>query len=293
MKRLITLHDHVNLESILAYADGVLIGNDQFGTRLCHSFSSDEINQICQEAFELKKDVFVVANQMMTDDELDQFSNWLDELKLSLIKGIVVADLGAIMTLKEKGLEDKAIYNPETLITNHYDFNFLEALNIQGVYAAKEITLDDLEAIGKHKKLNMFMVGHGHLNMFYSKRQLIKNYEIHLEQDLDLHNRQDLRLIEEKRSDEPYPVLEDHAGTHVFRSKVMHVLNHIDLLSPWIDYMVIDTIFKDDRYGMLVSQMYATHDHELKENIQAEYQETWDEGFFYKKTVYKGKGGEQ
>ncbi len=57
--------------------------------------------------------------------------------------------------------------------------------------------------------------------------------------------------------------------------------------------MVIDTIFKDDRYGMLVSQMYATHDHELKENIQAEYKETWDEGFFYKKTVYKGKGGEQ
>jgi putative protease len=293
MNVLLTIHDILNVEHLLKHADGLLMGNERFGTRLCHSFSSDDINLMAKQAHQLGKEVFLLANQMMTDDELDQFSLWLNDIDLAHITGIVVADMGVIMTLKEKNLEHKAIYNPETLITNHYDFNFLEQLHILGVYAAKEITLEDLEILGQYKKLQFFMVGHGHLNMFYSKRQLIKNYETYIASDLNLHNRQDLTLIEEKRQEDPYPVLEDFAGTHVFRSKVMNVFNHLDDVTSFLDYMVIDTLFKDDTYGMLVSEMYQTKNEKLKTKIQETYNESWDEGFFYKKTVYKGKGGEQ
>lgn len=293
MKRLITVHDQLNIEMLLGFADGIIIGNDRFGTRLCKSFSLSEIMEMASEAKKLKKEVFFMANQMMTDTDLQVFSDFLDELDMSLIDGIVVADLGVLVLLKEKNLESKAIYNPETLSTNHYDFNFLSELGVRGVYTAKEITLDDLKMIGEKKKLEMFMVGHGHLNMFYSKRQLIHNYENYLGEDLELHNRQDLKLIEEKRVDEPYPILEDDAGTHVFRSRVMQSIDQLELLSSFLDYFVIDTLFKDDHYGALVSEMYAKSSLELKEKIQRLYNEVWDDGFFFKKTIYKGKGGEQ
>ncbi|MDY0294577.1 MAG: hypothetical protein RBQ71_02105, partial [Acholeplasmataceae bacterium] len=72
-----------------------------------------------------------------------------------------------------------------------------------------------------------------------------------------------------------------------------NVFNHLDDVTSFLDYMVIDTLFKDDTYGMLVSEMYQTKDEQLKTKIQEIYNESWDEGFFYKKTVYKGKGGEQ
>lgn len=293
MKRLITVHDQINTEMLLGFADGIIIGNDRFGTRLTHSFSLDEIMEIATEAKALKKEVFLMANQMMMDSDLEAFSDFLDELNLNLFDGIVVADLGALVLLNEKGLAHKAIYNPETLSTNYYDFNFLSELNVFGVYTAKEITLDDLKMIGEKKKLKMFMVGHGHLNMFYSKRQLIHNYENYLGEDLNLHKRQDLKIIEEKRVEEPYPILEDDAGTHVFRSHVMQSVDQLDLLSSFLDYFVIDTLFKDDHYGALVCEMYAKSSFELKDKIQRLYDEVWDDGFFFKKTIYKGKGGEQ
>ncbi len=293
MKKLITIHDQSNLEMISKYVDGIIIGNDLFATRLTKSFSNKEIISLTARIKELHKEVFLMANQMMTDSDLEGFSLFLDLIKIEDFTGIIVADLGAMVLLKEKGLGKKAIYNPETLATNFYDFNFLHQLDALGVYAAKEITLDDLKTIGKHKEMKMFMVGHGHLNMFYSKRQLIKNYQDFLGEDMQLHLRQDLKIIEEKRPLEPYPILEDDAGTHVFRSHVMNAFDYMDDLCEVLDYFVIDTIFKDDRYGALVSQMYHENDNQIKNQIINEYHEVWDEGFFFKKTIYKNKGGEQ
>ena len=46
----------------------------------------------------------------------------------------------------------------------------------------------------------MFMVGHGHLNMFYSKRQLIDTFMTYQESDNPFHNLQDLKIVEENRN---------------------------------------------------------------------------------------------
>ncbi len=293
MKKLITLHDMINLEMVLEHVDGIIVGQDTYGTRLTHSFSDEELISIIHEAHERDKDVFLMANQMMTDDQLEGFGSWLMQFQHQPITGVIVADLGAIITSNEHGFQGRVIYNPETLATNDYDFNDLTRLHVMGVYAAKEITLSDLTRIGTHKQVKMFMVGHGHLNMFYSKRQLIQNYMDFLAEPTRFHGKQNLTLIEENRKEEPYPILEDDAGTHVFRRHVMHVINHLDELSGWLDYMIIDTLFKDDRYGALVGQMYRYRDVDLMKRIQEDYHETWDEGFFDKKTIYKGKGGEQ
>lgn len=293
MKTLITCHDSTNIELLLAHTDGIIVGNKHVGTRLTQSFDPHEINVMAREVKALQKEIFIQANQMMMDADLMHFSSWLDELEFKYIDGIIVADLGALVLLKEKGLHRKAIYNPETLITNSYDFNFLEHFELFGVYAAKEITIADLKKMGEEKRVHMFMVGHGHLNMFYSKRKLVKNYLDFLHEDITLQDRQDLLISEEHRKEDPYPILEDEAGTHVFRSQVIHALNQWDQLSSFIDYMVIDTLFKDDRYGALVAEMYQRRDNVLKEKIEKEFHEVWDEGFFFKKTIYKGKGGEQ
>lgn len=292
MKYLVTIHDQVNLVKLLNFSDGVIVGHERFGTRLTTSFHTKSLIEIANQVKSLEKEVFLMANQMMTDQDLESFSSFLDEFDLNLFNGVIVADLGAMVLLHEKGFGHKAVYNPETLATNAYDFNFLDHFQALGVYAAKEITLSDLETIGQEKKVKMFMVGHGHLNMFYSKRQLIKNYENYLGEDLHLHKRQDLKIIEEKRADEPYPIFEDEAGTHVFRSHVMHAFNYIKDLEKFLDYFVIDTIFKDDDYGLLVSKMYQLKCVDLKESIQETYHEVWDEGFFFKKTIYKSKGDE-
>lgn len=292
MKIIITIHKREHIEKLLSVTDGVVLGHHDFGTRLTSSFSIEDINDVIALSKKMHKDVFINANQMMTDDQLAQFSVWLDQINVADVTGIIASDLGALVLLKQKGLNPKAVYNPETLITNTYDFNFLTAFNLLGVYAAKEITLEDLIMIGQEKSLKMFMVGHGHLNMFYSKRQLIQNYLDFLNETHELHLRQDLTLIEEHRQEDHYPILEDEAGTHVFRSHVMHAMHQQAILKSFLDYLVIDTIFKDDHYGYDVALMYHTEQKDMIKTLQEKYHETWDEGFFFKKTIYKGKGGE-
>jgi putative protease len=125
--------------------------------------------------------------------------------------------------------------------------------------------------------------------MFYSKRQLIDNFKTEYDIHQPLHLDYDLTIVEENRLDEPFPILEDDAGTHVFRSHVMHVLNHLEDLSHMIDYLVIDTIFKDHSYALAVAKLYNEPDINQIESLKNSYHEVWDEGFFYKKTIYKQK----
>jgi putative protease len=280
------------MENLSAHVDGFLIGNEQFGTRLTKSFSINEINNAIEIAYDLKKEFFLVCNQMFNDDQLESFKSFLNELDLNHITGVIVGDIGALRVLSRSGYQSKAIYNPETLLTNVYDVNFLSDEFIMGVYLAKEITLDDIKTISEQKKLKLFMVGHGHLNMFYSKRQLVENFVTYNAEDNIYHNQQNLKIIEENRKDEAYPILEDHAGTHVFRSKVFNTLNHLSSLSQMIDYLVIDTLFKDDEYAKRILPLYFNQEinQEIISELKKTYNEQWDEGFFYTKTIYKSKG---
>ena len=291
MKLLTTLYDIGAMEEISAFVDGYIIGNKQFGARLTHSFEINEINQAIKLAKTLNKEIFLQANQMLDDVLIEQFDKFLDHIHLTELTGVVVADIGAVVLLKSKGYQHKAIYNPETLLTNLYDFNFLASEGILGAYVAKEITLDDVIEISQHKKIKLFMTGHGHLNMFYSKRQLVNNFMDYVEDENQYHEKQNLKIIEEQRKDEPYPILEDQAGTHVFRSHVFASLSYLDRLKDHIDYLVIDTIFKDDKYAKIVTEMYHHQQVDEKELklLQNQYQESWYEGFFFKKTVYKTK----
>ena len=289
MKLLTTIYDLKHLESLSSHVDGFIIGNHQFGARLTKSYEQDEILSALDQTKKLEKELFLVCNQMLNDNQIEEFKTWLKSLPVSEFTGIIVADLGAYRVLDKMGYVEKVIYNPETLAANVYDFNFLSNYKIQGVYIAKEITLEDVTYIANHKNYKMFMVGHGHLNMFYSKRQLIDNFmNFNVEENI-YHEKQDLKIIEENRLSEPFPILEDRAGTHVFRSNVFQSLGHLDVLGNLVDYLVVDTLFKDDDYARMVLPMYRNREinDELIEQIKLKYDEQWDEGFFYKKTIYK------
>ncbi len=288
--KIITTFYHLNhLEMLSAHADGFLIGNDRFGTRLTTSFDVNEVVEALDITKKMDKMLFLVANQLFTDDHLSEFENWIKALPTQRFEGIIVSDLGAVRVLTKLGLQDKIIYNPETLLTNSYDFNFLSSHKIYGAFVAKEITLEDVLVIGNKKKYAIFMVGHGHLNMFYSKRQLIDNFMTFTKSENPYHNQQDLTLIEETRNEEPYPIIEDFAGTHVFRSQVLSSLNYLDKLDSVVDYLVVDTLFKDDDYAKRILPLYhhRNHDHVIVDQIKHDYHESWDEGFFNTKTIYK------
>ena len=152
MKIISTLYDSKHLVEVLNVSDGIILGNNQVGTRLTKSFSLEDICQMIEITKDLNKEVFIQANQMFNDAQLDFFNSWISSLPLHKIDGVVVGDLGAFRMLSKLGYAEKAIYNPETLMTNVYDFNFLKDAGIKGVYIAKEITLEvPVKVVGNSK----------------------------------------------------------------------------------------------------------------------------------------------
>ncbi len=290
MKRLVTIHTLESMQSLFELTDGFIVGNKRFGARLTTSFSASEINHAIEDARALNKEIFLIANRIFDDEDCELFKDWMKNIHADLLTGIIVADVGAITTLGEIGLIQKAVFHPETLLTNRYDTNIFASEGIYGAFLAKEITLDEIRHIGLGRKLKLFMIGHGYLDMFYAKRQLIETFTIKANLNHTFHDQKNLTLIEAKRENEPYPILEDDAGTHVFRYHVFHTEKYVDVLKEAVDYLVIDTIFHDDQYAKQVLKYYQQPTDQLRENIMNTYHETWDEGFLHHPTMYKAKG---
>ena len=131
MKLLSTIYQLKNIKELSVYADGFLVGNEDFGTRLTQSFSKPEIIEALNITKKLNKSLFLVCNQMFTDQMLDSFKLWIEDLPIREFSGIIVADLGAYKCLESMGLSEMVIYNPETLLANVYDFNSNKIISVK------------------------------------------------------------------------------------------------------------------------------------------------------------------
>lgn len=289
MKKLVTLFDIQSIQSLSQYADGFIVGQDQVSTRITRSFSSDDIIKASLLAKSLGKSFYIMMNRMLHNKDAHHYETFINEVDSDAITGYMIGDIGIASILKSKGIESKAVYNPETLLANQYDVFYYKELNFDGVFLAKEITLEDIIEIGQNRPYHLYMYIHGYLNMFYSKRQLIEAYFENQGVKNLYHNKRDLKVVEEKRPDFVYKALEDEAGTHIFREHVLCGLDYLDDLKNSVDYIVFDTIFHDDQYALDVLKYYETKDEAIKTHLMDTYQEPWDHGFLFKKTVYKPK----
>lgn len=292
MKKLVTLFKIESIDTLAKLADGFILGQNGVSTRLTRSFETDEIIFASKKIKALGKSCFVIMNRILHDLDAHRYEAFIQSVDSDAITGYIVGDIGVLAIGKKLGISHKMVYNPETLITNVFDAHFYHTLGIQGVYLAKEITLDDIILIGQYRPYKLFAYGHGFLNMFYSKRQLIEAYFENKQQKNQYHDVRNLSVVEEKRPQFRYPILEDEAGTHVFRNLVFSSLNHLKTLEQSIDYLVFDTVFHSDEYAIDVLKLYqeeaSLSDSKVIE-LMNKYHEVWDEGFFFKKTVYKPK----
>jgi putative protease len=269
-------------------ADIFLVGNKEFANRLAYSCSTEEITDANDVIKSLKKEIYIVINMIVHNENLNDLKDFLYLIKGLEVDGIIFGDLAIYQLAKNINIENLLIYSPETLNTNYYDPIFWSKQNIKGLTISKEITIEDIKQISKDKPLEISLIGHGHLNMFHSKRPLIENFFkfTNKEHDEYIENR-NLKVIEEIRN-ESYPIFQDNQGTHIFRDKSLESFKEVNTLSNYLNVFIIDGIFKDNEY----LNKTVKHYHNLLNNIgNAEdisklYEGDHDSGFLYKKTVY-------
>lgn len=292
MKRIATINSIKTLVEVLPYLDGVIVGHEAYATRLSGHFSLADIKEACFLAEKANKAVYVSVNKLFHPTEIPALRIFLHDLKAMKITGLLFGDVGLIEIAKELQMTHLLVYQPDTLVTNIFDFNFLHTEGILGAFVSKEIVLDDILAIAEEKKHPLFMIGHGYLNMFHSKRELLSAYKTHTHLAHEVKDKRTLTLKEETRQS-AYPIVEDSQGTHIFRENVFASLAYLKDLEPHVDVLVIDTIFMQPEDIMFIVKLYELGSLDLDQALQMvkpyleKTKQTWDDGFLHKKTVYK------
>jgi len=279
-------------ESLLSKdIQGFILPVKNHAMRFSDEFSVDEIAQMINTIHSKDKLAYVALNAIYHEDQLEDLKNTVKNIAKQPIDGLYFADLSVFEYANEFGLKDKLIYYPETYVTNYQDMAFWQQENISSAVLSREMTLEDIENIALNTTLDVSIIGHGYLNMFHSKRRLIKTFLNYTKKDnLPSKNKQTYKLIEEIR-DEAYPIYQDQFGTHIFREKPLSSIQVFDVIHRYVDHFIIDTQFYSKVQVLQIVSDYCA----LKrgESINKVYYKDHDDGFYHKKTVYKQGGGEQ
>ncbi|MFP4477861.1 MAG: peptidase U32 family protein [Candidatus Izemoplasmatales bacterium] len=268
--------------------DVFMLDTKEFTAKSIYPLDLNKFIEIFQVIKKYHKLVYVNINKMIHETDLSNLNNWMAFLKTIEIDGIVINDFTVFVVAKAHGLENKVIYQPGTMNTNTYDALFLEE-KIKGISLSKEITLEEILTIVKSPaKIEYSLVGHGYLDMFFSKRKLITNYFIHKGRHFHKIKNNPHFVIEEKTRDGIYyPILEDEIGTHIFRDKKLESFKEVRELESYLTDFFIERLFIDDEEYYDTIKAYQDKDEHHK--FINKYKGNFNSGFYYLPTE-KTKG---
>ena len=268
-----------NLSSVLDYA--LLMSKDA-------SLNYKDLN--LNEAISFCKDKGIGI--ILSMDKIYQPSNLsFAEAFLELYKDsceyFYVTDLGVCNLAIKKGLIDRVIFDPKTMVTNSLDLGIYQSFGFNAVGVSSEITINDLKEIVSKTKNNVFYQVFGYRLMFYSKRHLISLYSL---KNNDNYPKDDVYFKEATRNDY-FPGFENDNGTVMYRSYIISLLEYLEDLRN-IKYGFLESYRIEDKKMKQVLKLYqkvinGTPDIELCQDMFNKLGFYVEEGFTKKDSVYQ------
>lgn len=250
-----TIHSFDNLTRLKeAGASAVLVGVPHFSVRHCIEVAFDELYKWKQECDRLGLKLYVNFLRMFMEEDMTLVRDCLSNLKDVNVDGIYYADEGVLYEAIQLSIQDRLIYQPETLVASSHDVAFYLDQGIQSVSLAHELSLDEICSIAS-KTSNIEVLIHGHFSIMYSRRALVTNYLDAINKSVEVNNKR-FDLIEQTRQ-ERMPVVQDEAGTHIYSSDPISSFEELKMLQDvGITRFRIDSLFFDDNYACEVLQAY-------------------------------------
>lgn len=249
--------------AVIFGADAVYIGGEAFGLRAkARNFSSEDMNKGIAFAHERGVKVYVTANILAHDRDLEGVRAYFEELKEIGPDALIIADPGVFMLAKEICPEIERHISTQANNTNYETFRFWHGLGASRVVSARELSMEELRKIRAHipEELEIETFVHGAMCISYSGRCLLSSYFTGRDanQGACTHPcRWKYAVMEESRPGEYLPVYENERGTYIFNSKDLCMIEHIpELLEAGIDSFKIEGRMKTALYVATVARTY-------------------------------------
>lgn len=286
MKKLIMPNSIKQVNDLLEFCDGIIVGLNKLCINMPYNFNYDEILELIDICNKNNKEIFISLNKNIHNNELDYLKEILLKLDKLDITGILYYDISIVNIKKELNLNTDLVWSQEHLTTNYLTSDFWYMYGAKYVNLSSEITLSEINEIASNTKAKTMCTLFGYLPMFVSRRHLVKNY-------LDTFNLSDNSKINYLyKEGKYYQILDTNDGTIAYSSCVLNGIE--ESLSIKTDYIILNSFsINDDIFKEIVEMFYNVNNSNVKE-----YKERIDSmldtdlGFLYKETIYKVKNNE-
>ena len=249
--------------AVLFGADAVYIGGEAFSLRAkSKNFSKQDMIEGIAYAHEHGVKVYVTANILAHNRDLDEFEKYIGELKEIGPDALIISDPGVFAMAKRVWPEVEIHISTQANNTNYATFNFWHGLGAKRVVTARELSLEEIRQIRDNipEDLEIETFIHGAMCISYSGRCLLSSFLAGRDanQGACTHPcRWKYALMEETRPGEYFPVFENERGTYIFNSKDLCMIEHIpDMIAAGIDSFKIEGRMKTALYVAVVTRTY-------------------------------------
>ena len=244
-------------------ADAVYIGGEEFSLRVAaDNFTIDEIKEGVDFAHARGGKVYLTANVIPHNSDIDEYEKYLNEIKDIGLDAIIISDLGMFSVTKELAPDLEIHISTQANNVNYKSARMWHDLGAKRVVLAREMSLSEIAEIRERvqPELELEAFVHGAMCISYSGRCLLSNYMAG--RDGNSGNcahpcRWKYYLMEEQRPGEYMPVFENERGTFIYNSKDLCMIEHVDkLIEAGVSSFKIEGRVKSEFYVATVVKAY-------------------------------------
>ena len=262
------------LKAAITYgADAVYIGGEEFSLRVAaDNFTIDEIKQGIDFAKQRDKKVYLTANVIPHNKDIEEYAVYLNEVKDLGLDAVILSDLGMFDVTREVAPELDIHISTQANNVNFRSAATWYKMGAKRVILAREMSLAEIKEIREktNPELELEAFVHGAMCISYSGRCLLSNYMTGRDGNggACAHPcRWKYYLMEEQRPGEYMPVFENERGTFIYNSKDLCMIEHIDkLIEAGLSSFKIEGRVKSEFYVATVIAAYRRAIDEYLEN---------------------------
>lgn len=280
--------DLVKLKTAILYgADAVYAGTPDMSLRTQSKFSLEDIKEGIDFVHQKGKKIYLTLNLYTHNKDIEKLPHFVNTLRELKPDGVLIADPGVFLYLKENAPELKRFVSTQANICSYQTVKFWQNLGATLCVLGREVSFEEMKEIRKQcPDIMLETFVHGAMCMSYSGRCLISNfladrsanqgkcahccrwhYKLHLRlkdgtiKDLEItpENKDMFEYLvkEDFRPDELYEIVEDEHGAYIMNSKdlcLMPKLNHI--LDIGMHSLKIEGRNKTEYYAAITARSY-------------------------------------
>ena len=280
MKKIILIDNLVQLNSTLEFTDAYLIGIKDMCVNTLFSVDLDELKDISNKLKKENKELFILINKNLHNNEIEKVKEILIYLNKLDIKGIFYSDVAVIQLKEELSLNYDLVWAAEHATTNYNTINYWYEFGAKYTFISSDITYDNIIEIKKNTNSKLIVPIFGYLPMFVSRRHIVKNYLDYFK----LKDNSKINYIE--KEDKIYPIVDNKLGTFVYSNNILNGVNYYkNLEKENIDYALFNGFNIDTEDLIEVLKIYSE---KSNKDINSLFKNL-DEGFLNKETIYRVK----